>query len=535
MRESESGIYTIRPDNEGIKVIYGEEAIGKDYSDYLKDESSVSCGAVKALFFPRSIENVAFILREAQKNGEKVTISGGRTGICAGAVPTEGGYLVSLEKMTKIVDLQSVNGEYRLKSQGGIRLAELAARLRSKELDLSGPACRDFTRSKRSYFYPPDPTETTATLGGTVATNASGARTLYYGPTRNYITGIETVLSTGELLKLHRGDIREKDGVFKVKSEKGGHLVIPAPAYGMPDTKNTAGFFSKKSMDLIDLFIGSEGLLGIICTVTVRLIAEPPAIAGGVVFFHQEAKAVDFVHRVRQEKEKPLALEYFDADALTLLEEARKNQGPTSDIPEIEIPGGAVYFESACHSSEGLNVRETFARWKQLIEEAGADPQAAWGALTRRDLLRLKAFRHFVPEMINQIIAHNKLKDRRIHKVGTDMAVPDGFLKRIMKFYRKNLKNHGLDSVIFGHIGNNHVHVNMIPKNYNELKRAKELYMEFARHAVSLGGTVSAEHGIGKLKKEYLRVQFPKEAIEEMKKIKQTLDPENIFNPGNVL
>ncbi len=538
MEEHKSGIYDVTPQSDGMKVVHGEETIRRDYSDYLKDESNIEGENVQSLFFPRTINNIAWIMNEACGDRKKVTVSGGRTGICAGAVPGAGGYLLSLEKMARILGVEISSGEYSLKAECGIRLSELSSRVKSKDFGIESVVPPEISRSRTSYFYPPDPTETTATLGGTVATNASGARTLFYGPTRNYVVGIEVILSTGELLKLKRGEVPAENGFFRVQKEHGRPLIVPAPSYEMPKTKHSAGLYSKKSMDLIDLFIGSEGILGIIVNVTIRLIEEPHRFFGGVVFFQEEYDAVDFVYRVRKGMARPLAVEYFDKDALALLEGTRKSQGPVSEIPEIPVCSAAVYFESAVfrdEKPEGDNLKAEFLKWKKLIEEAGGDPQSAWAVLNKRDMMRLKALRHAVPESVNKIIAQKKLKDGRIHKVGTDIAVPDEHLKEIMKFYRELLEAERIASVIFGHIGNNHLHVNMIPDNYDELVRAKELYRRFAGKAVSLGGTVSAEHGIGKLKKDYLAILYPQNAVDEMKAIKDTLDPLNILNPGNVI
>jgi D-lactate dehydrogenase (cytochrome) len=538
VKEYKTGIYTITPESEGMKAVHGSGRIRKEYPDYLKDESNVTGGEAESLFFPRSLNHIAKIMTEAREKGKKVTVSGGRTGICAGAVPAEGGYLVSLEKMTRALGLGYASGELTLKVEGGVRLSELSAGVRAKDLGQGIEFPEELKKDKKHYFYPPDPTETTATIGGTVATNASGARTLFYGPTRNYVVGIEVVLSTGELLRVNRGDVRAENGCFRVLKERGKPLIIPAPSYDMPRTKHSAGLYSGSSMDLIDLFIGSEGILGIIAVVTLRLIEEPRAFLSGVVFFKNESDAVDFVIGAKKDDVRPLALEYFDNDALRLLEDTRKNQGPVSEIPPVPESGAAVYYESAIFKNSRPDVSELkqeFSKWRELIKFHGGDPSLSWAALNKRDSMRLKAFRHALPESVNKLISQKKRKDSRIHKVGTDMAVVDLHLKEMMKYYRSELGNGQLESVIFGHIGDSHLHVNMIPGSYDQLLRAKGLYKKFAEKAVSLGGTVSAEHGIGKLKKEYLGILYPHEVLEQMKMVKNVLDPGLILNPGNVL
>ena len=520
----------MEPDPEGMKIVRGEGRIKDDYPDYLKDESNILGSGVEVLFFPRSIENIAYAVHEASENNKSLTVSGGRTGICAGAVP-QGGYLISLEKMSRVLDLRGGSGTYELTAESGMRIADLVEVLRTGELGIENEASKQLSGNAKRYFYPPDPTETSATLGGTVATNASGARTLYYGPTRNYITGLDVILSSGELLRIKRGELTAHDGSFRIPKERGRPLVIPVPGYAMPKTKHSAGLFAGKTMDLIDLFIGSEGILGIIAAVTIRLIEEPPAVFSGAAFLPSEEDALDFVIGGRENR--PLALEYFDGASLELFDEMRREQGPISEIPQIPESKACVYFEFG-YDGEG-SLKERLGAWAALIGQCHGDHRTAWGALTRRDQLRLKTFRHALPESINKIIAHNKLKDNRIHKVGTDMAVPDLHLKDMMESYRSMLATERIRHVIFGHIGNNHLHVNMIPSNYDELLRAKKLYISFAKRAVDMGGSVSAEHGIGKLKKEFLTIQYGEKAIGEMRAVKNALDPGHLLNPGDVL
>jgi D-lactate dehydrogenase (cytochrome) len=530
-----TGIVSQDAHEKNIRIVEGHSRIAEDYPDYLRDESGMRGEGGEKLFFPGSTNELLWVVREALREGVPITISGGRTGICGGAVP-EKGWILSLERMKRVVGLRRSEVGYELEIESGLRLSELDTMLRSRILDCSGSAASSFSREDRRYFYPPDPTETTATIGGTVATNASGARTFRYGPTRGYVTGVSIVLPTGELLVVRRGEVCARDGSFTIPREKGPPLRIPSPQYEIPKTKHSAGLYSAPGMDLIDLFIGSEGILGVIATVTIRLIPEPPAYFSGVGFFPSETRALEFVVSARSVKDKPLALEYFDSASLELLETTRLLQGPTSEIPDIPNGGRgvfAVYFESEITGEKTAPL--TVLRYKELFEATGCDPKTAWGAMNRRDLGRLKSFRHALPETVNAAIASLKKTDPRIHKVGTDMAVPDERLFDMMAFYREVLANERIRHVVFGHIGNNHLHVNMIPSDCTQLGRAKQLYTVFARRAVEWGGSVSAEHGIGKLKRQFLPVQFKRTEIEEMKTIKKLLDPAGVMNPGDVL
>ncbi len=523
-------IYEVNGDKNGLRIVDGYDKVEQGYTDYLRDESNVYGSGVKRIYFPTSISNLVYAVREALDNGESLTISGGRTGICAGAVPY-GGYIISLEKMKRVLKIwKDGNGNYLLKAQSGIRLNEISNILRNRifsgiEVD------EKFLEEKKRYFYPPDPTETSATLGGTVATNASGARTLYYGPTRNWVEELTVVLADGRVLKIKRGDIKGEDGVFRIPVANGGYFQVPVPRYNIPKVKHSAGYYSRKRMDLIDLFIGSEGTLGVIAEVTVRLVKEPDYLYGGVLFFDNEVDCIDFVENTRREF-SPLALEYFDASSLNLLLAVKRDQGPTSEIPDYSENRYAVYLELFKNHYEDFI--KLLDRFEKYLFKYGIRSDEVISALNKRDHGRLKKFRHQVPEKINSIIAERKKSIPSLHKVGTDFSVPNGKLREMMSFYRETLNQSGIEYYIFGHIGNNHVHVNMVPHSEDELQRAKILYRRFCEMAVKLGGSVSAEHGIGKLKKEYLRILFDDSTISQMKKIKMTLDPEGMLNPGNL-
>ena len=147
----------------------------------------------------------------------------------------------------------------------------------------------------------------------------------------------------------------------------------------------------------------------------------------------------------------------------------------------------------------------------------------------------MKAVRHLIPESVNTLIAQRKQQYPRVHKLGTDMAVPDEHLETIIAYYKELLDKAGLEYIIFGHIGDNHLHVNILPRTDDEVDQGMELYRRFAKRAVELGGTVSAEHGIGKLKRQFLHIMYGDPGLQEMAEVKRALDPEWILNPGNML
>jgi len=532
---SNTKLIKVVPSSEGMKIIRGYERINEDYPDYIRDESNIGTGRAEALFFPKNVQNIAWVIEEAKREKKNVTISGGRTGICGGAVP-ENGWIVSLDRMKRILDVscEHKNGKRLIPFitlEPGVRLNEIAQYLKENDFAISNSCVDLIKKSKSRFFYPPDPTETTATIGGTASTNASGARTLRYGPTRNFIYGLEVLLTNGYLLKIKRGEVISKDGFFYLQGN-GTKMKIPAPRYKIPKTKHSAGIFSSEPMDLIDLFIGSEGVLGVITSVTIKVIEEPKYIVSGMAFFDEEDKAVSFVEDSRGSVKDVTCLEYFDKDAIRLLQRLREEQGPVSEIPDLPVVVVGVYFES--FADDLKFVKKYLYEWKEKIEKYSGLIDISLASIEPKDINRFKIIRHSVPEMINRRISEIKKLVPEVHKVGTDMAVPDGYLRPMLSYYREKLNTTGIEYVVFGHIGNNHLHVNMIPKDREELNLAEELYSRFAKKAVEFGGSISGEHGIGKLKKKYLRIQFTENEIEEMKTIKNLFDPDNILNPGDL-
>jgi D-lactate dehydrogenase (cytochrome) len=285
----------------------------------------------------------------------------------------------------------------------------------------------------------------------------------------------------------------------------------------------------------LDLFIGSEGTLGVISEVELMLSLKHEDVFGGIAFFKTEPDAVRFVHELKLNPElRPSALEFFDAYGLHLI-----SHGPSGD-PDGKPAGwpvfpdfsrAAVYFEQQ-YPQESLD--KCLAIYDRLLIECGSSMNDAWGASDDRELERMAAFRHALPENVNSLIASRKRSHAAIHKVSTDFAVPESGFDEMFAHYRFTLDAAGLEYVIFGHIGEFHVHVNILPGDEQELFTAKKLVQGMAMKAVSLGGTVSAEHGIGKLKLDLLALQYPGNAIDSMRNTKKALDPGCLLGRGTM-
>ncbi|MBW1714657.1 MAG: FAD-binding oxidoreductase [Deltaproteobacteria bacterium] len=530
-------------DFKGIRCIKGYNEIARDYSSYLCDESKLAHQGAQYLFFPANEGELSAIFQEMAKRDVKITISGARTGLVGGAVPC-GGAIVSLEKFDKILGLRYDNRlkEWLVKAECGVTIRDLnnwAMKKVFPGLSEGGSAetkafLERYKESKTTYFYPPDPTEMGAALGGTVSTNASGARTYRYGPTRNWVRCIRVMLASGEVLEIPRGKcFATPSGEFTIIDSKGNETGVKIPRYTMPSTKNAAGIFSAPNMDLIDLFIGSEGIFGAITEVEIALQKwhNPVSI---VQFLPSDDKAIDSVVALRKEKSiRPEFIEFYSSHALDLLRNKQDEDPKVVGMPPIpDYAKSAVFFDLRFDPESKDN---DYSKLEEIVCTCGSTLAKSWAGYEQRDLERFKNFRHVLPETVNSIIAERKKKIPELYKLGTDLAVPDQALEKIWAFYKSKLEKAGLEWVAFGHIGNNHIHINIIPRSLEEMKEGLSIYREFAKKAVSLGGTISAEHGIGKIKKEFFSIMFSDKELKEMKAVKIALDPGLILNPGNML
>jgi D-lactate dehydrogenase (cytochrome) len=500
------------------------------YADYLHDESRRE-GRAEKIAFPESTEEVCEALRVAVDNRWPVTIQGGRTGITGGCVP-DGGLILNLSRMNAI---GSIEGG-RVVVQPGATLDAIRASIQSyNECNAAElTACRaDATllrgcrvgsvnqsskRNKQGLFFPSDLTETTATIGGMVANNASGARSFRYGSIRSWVDALRVVLPNGESVHLKRG-VHKADGLkFTV-----GRLSGMLPEMPMPDVKTAAGYYVKPDMDLVDLFIGAEGTLGIVTEITIKLLPKPEQMSGLTAFFDSEERALAFVRFLRAGAEHPpAAIEFFDRNALELLRRMKSGHAAFAELPELKPEfHTAIYFEFDGEVPD------------EVMEEAGKAYEC-WFSEDEYEIEKLKNFRHAIPESVNLMIGERKKSIPELTKLGTDMSVPDNRMEKMMQMYHEGLAEAGLEYVIFGHIGNNHVHVNILPRSMEEYERGGALYFRWAKQVVEWGGSVSAEHGIGKLKTNFLRLMFADQEIKKMRELRGCFDPDHLLNAGNL-
>jgi D-lactate dehydrogenase (cytochrome) len=471
--------------------------------NYLSDASNIKGNADK-VFIPENIDEINDILKNCNDETTPLTISAGGTGTTGGRVPINGAIL-SIEKLNKILEIDSENQTATI--EPGLILKDFQEVLLEK-----------------GFIYPPNPTETSSMVGGNIATNASGARTFKYGSTRDFVLELDIVLPNGDDLQLKRGEKSTKSTAFHFKTNN-NLIDIPFKTVNIPETsKNAAGFFIREGMDLIDLFIGSEGTLGVVKKIKLKLIKMPENEIGLVIFFKDENRLIDFVYEARnlsRDKSDILSarlIEYFDNESLKLQKEIEPS------IPEAAI--AAIWIEQEINSEIEEEIME---KWYELIMKHTDMPDEIWFANNPKEKRRLYDFRHALPVKVDEMISEMKYP-----KISLDTCVNNEKYREYINIYNKLLTESGVYHVKWGHIGDSHLHTNLFPKNDNEKEIAEKVYSDIIDLTLEYNGTISAEHGIGKIKKEYLKRMFGQDKIDYFKSIKNAFDPKGILNQGNI-
>lgn len=494
-----------------------------EFEEYGRDESRAS-GEASSISFPTTEDEVRAILETLHAERVPVTVQGARTGLAAGAVP-HGGHILNTSRMNRYLGLRrDEQDQFLLRVEPGVVLSELRKQLSKKVLPTAGwdqaslEAYEEFQESPEQFF-PTDPTEASACLGGMAACNASGARSYAYGPMRPHITGLHVALADGDLLELQRGEAFAQDRHLSLVTAAGRTLELDLPGYTMPETKNASGYFVADDMDAIDLFIGACGTLGVVTELEIALQAAPSVVWGVSCFFDSEDKAVSFTDSVRPVLSHAAAIEYFDAGALDILRRQREQSTAFASLPALDDEAQAT--EELYHLG-----------W--VLELAGGRDDATWVARTEVDRECQRFFRHAVPESVNMLVDERRRTDPTITKLGSDMSVPNARLADVAVLYRRTLAESGLESAAWGHIGNNHLHVNILPRDAQDYRRGGELFAQWASEVTAMGGAVSAEHGVGKIKAGFLETMYGHEAMVESAHLKLQLDPAGQLGRGNL-
>lgn len=472
-----------------------------EIDDFLKDASNFR-GNCQGVFFPEKHEDVARIITEANESKSKITAAGNGTGLTGGRVPLSGN-VISLSKLNSSLEIDKVN--MTVTASAGIILRDL----------------QEFCENN-GFFFAPDPTETLCQAGAVVATNASGAKSYKYGATRNSVLELDVVLPCGDSLTIKRGEIFANGNTMKFNSASGKNFIFPIPDIQMPNVKNSAGYYSKPGMDLIDLFIGQEGTLGIITKCKFSIHPLPESLFSCLAFFDDAADSLNFIKYFKSDENtslSPRALEFFDGNALRFL---------SGDYPVCAGDyASAVWFDEESTNADFDTLTDKYI---SVLNSFNCNENNILPAFDSKTHLLIKEFRHAISYKINEYVASKGLR-----KLGTDTAVPIEYFTSFYFSCQNIAEKSGLNYVSYGHFGDSHLHLNFIPENDSQFELGKSLYKEICKLAVQMKGTVSAEHGIGKTKTDYLEMMYGKQGMKEFARLKKVLDPNLILNFGNIV
>jgi glycolate oxidase len=415
-----------------------------------------------AVVFPLNTAEVAACVKLARDRAVPVVTRGSGTGLSGGSVPLAGCLVLCLVKMDRLIELDEKN--LTLRAQSGVI---------TKEID---DAC-----AKVGLFYPPDPgSMKISTIGGNVAENSGGLRGLKYGVTRDYVMGIEVVLPDGTVTFL-----------------------------GNKCVKDVAGYSMK------DLFVGSEGTLGIITEVLLKVLPRPPARKTMLALYDSMEEAAQTISAIIAAKIIPCTLEFLD----------RMTVGCVEDYAKIGLPTNVeavVLMETDGHP---VVVAEEAERMMQLARENGAREVRA--ASDEQEGAKLAAARR------NAFSALARVRPTTILE---DVTVPRSELARMVRFISDCAARHRLQIGTFGHLGDGNLHPTFLTneRDHEEMHRVEAALEEIVSETLKLGGTVTGEHGVGLAKKAFIRRQLGEGSYELMRTIKRALDPQSLLNPGKI-
>ncbi len=442
------------------RVYVGDQIL----EDYAHDELAEIKVFPDVVLEPETTEEVANIMKFASEHHIPVTPRGSGTGLCGAAVPKEGGILLITTRMNKVFEIDEEN--LMAVVQPGVILLNFIE-----------------TVTKLGLMYPPDPGEKSATLGGNVMTNAGGMRAVQYGVTRDYVEGMEVVLPDGEVIEL------------------GGKVV-----------KNSSGYSLK------DLIIGSEGTLGIITKLTLRLVPMPKKQVSLLIPYASLDDAIDTVPKIINAKLVPTAIEFMERDVINAATEYLGKVFPDSSAP--------AYLLLTFYGNSKSELEEVYEQAAQVCLQ-----NKAFDVLIANTKERQDSIWETRGTFLEALKAMSHLEE-------CDVVVPRNKVAEFVKFTDGLEEKYDIRIRSFGHAGDGNLHIYILKDELvEEIWQTKRLAVmdEMYQRAKELKGQVSGEHGIGTAKKPYLHDSLGLIQIELMRKIKASFDPLNILNPGKVV
>lgn len=515
---------------------------------YAEDASAFPAAAPAGVVRPATEAECSAYLRASLADGVAILPQAARSSLTGGATPSGGEVVVSVERL---------DGDPVLSSDG------LTARVPAGvPLDRLQRVCVAAGR-----YYPPVPTYAKAWIAGTASTDAGGAATFKYGTTRRWIDGLRVVLWNGDRLAIRRGDaVVAAGGTFEIELPDGALLRVPTPRHRLPRLpKISAGYHADDPLDLVDLFVGSEGTLGVFTEVTVRLIAAPSHVLSGFVALPREGGGVALADDLRAVARAARAgddtlpdvrsIEWADARAVALVTRA-------GDAARLRVPVEAasrewVWFEvelpASCDGSGTIGAIERHVEGREEPPGSSADAvRALCRVLEKHDALEglqvalpgdaaraaaLADLREAVPLRVNDDVARARAADPRVHKVAGDFVTPAAAIPEAIRAYRDAFEAAGLEYAVWGHLSDGNLHPNVRVRDAADVAAGERVIEALGRRVVELGGAPLSEHGVGRnpVKQRLLAAFLGPEALRRFARIRRALDPVGRFSPGVLL
>lgn len=493
------------------------------YDSYLQDESRMR-GWGEKIAFPRDVKEIQQVLGYCRENHMQVTVQGARTGIVGGAVPS-GGMILNLSKMDRITGIRQEGERFFLEAEPGVLLRDLqerllAGRFDTKEWTEEAKEALGNMQKAGCYRFPPDPTETTASVGGMFAVNAKGLSGFVYGRMSSCTEQITLVLADGAVWRIPRGKYKSRGG------QETGEMREPVPYYPLTQAPGS---------DLMDLIAGSEGMLGVVASLELRLL-KCPAHSWGILFFFEEEKdGLRFAGLLDRKTEaaRVTAGEFFDRASMDMVEWMKRQMTRLKAIPDLAPDwSAAVYVMLEAEGEKGAE--ELLLDLLSLFEECGGKEEDTWAASGPEEMEKLRLFRHAVPEGINRRVDEIKAKLPGFVKMGTDFGGSGKSVGELVKTCEQEIEEAGIPAVIFGHALERRLHVNLLPTTEKEKKKAEALMNQWADARAACGECLAAENGIGKVKAGLIRGRLPAGTLEKMRAVKSHFDREGLLNRENM-